>query len=94
MSGFIEGENRHQSVLFPESLDDHNYFGTAIIFPKEMWMSLFSINGLLRCARKDEIFTQFGSRATISGQSLFSPKKCGCPYSLHGSRPGAAFGAD
>jgi len=23
MSGFIEGENRHQSVLFPESLDDY-----------------------------------------------------------------------
>jgi len=23
MSGFIEGENRHQSVLFPESLDEY-----------------------------------------------------------------------
>ncbi len=23
MSGFIEGENRHQSVLFPERLDDY-----------------------------------------------------------------------
>ena len=23
MSGFIEGENRHQSTLFPEALDDY-----------------------------------------------------------------------
>ena len=30
MSGFIEGENRHQSVLFPVSLDD--YIGERLAF--------------------------------------------------------------
>jgi len=30
MSGFIEGENRHQSVLFPESLGDYAAEDSAV----------------------------------------------------------------